>query len=289
MAEVPVGPFDVTVLFTGEVVSDVQCHDRPGYERVNLGPLPPRRALLRDDAAAPRCECCRGRRRGSRHLCDNVGIDMELGSNVDFGFSDLNNDGKVYLDQILSDCAFRHRATSMSMRISWSPSASASRPTRTPSRSCPRRRSSRSASIAAEQELAHFSSDSGRGCQHPGEYADPQYRLVQRRPSAGGRRRDRLHERHADRAGRGAGLRLRNLAEVWHGPGLRQRHSRAACHGDLCQRLRRHFETSSTWISSVTVPTSLYAGTGNDQILGGIRAEPDPRRRGQRLPARRQV
>jgi Ca2+-binding RTX toxin-like protein len=105
-AEIPVGPFDVTVLFTGNVGLTFNATvglDTSGLKQGDLldglwfGTTKP--LLTANFSVGAGVE--------AGIYIVSVGFDMQLGSNLNFGFADLNHDGEVYLDQIESACAFQ--------------------------------------------------------------------------------------------------------------------------------------------------------------------------------------
>ena len=105
LAEIPVGPFDVNVVFTGDVGLTFQATvglDTSGIKKGNLldglffGTTQPLCTATFSIGAAVEAGV----------YIVNVGFDFQLGSSVSFGFANLNNDGEIYLDQIEGDCAF---------------------------------------------------------------------------------------------------------------------------------------------------------------------------------------
>ncbi len=105
LGTIPVGPFDVTVTLNGDVALAFNATvglDTSGIKKGDLldglffGTTKPLLTVTLDVGG--------GAEVGVYFV--SVGVDLVVGSNLSFGFADLNDDGKVYLQQILSDCAF---------------------------------------------------------------------------------------------------------------------------------------------------------------------------------------
>ena len=105
LAEIPVGPFDVNVLFTGDVGLTFNATvglDTSGIKQGNFldglffGTTKPLLTATFSVGAGVEVGV----------YIVNVGFDFQLGSTVNFGFADLNHNGEVYLQQVLTQCAF---------------------------------------------------------------------------------------------------------------------------------------------------------------------------------------
>ncbi len=106
LASIPVGPFDVTVLFTGDV--GITFNGTVGLDTSGLKSGKGLLAGLFFGTTQPLLDVDVSVGAGVEVgvYIVSVGLDMQFGSNLAFGFADLNHNGMVYLNQITSECAF---------------------------------------------------------------------------------------------------------------------------------------------------------------------------------------
>ena len=271
LGTIPVGPFDVTVTLNGDVALAFNCMvglDTSGIKKGNLldglffGTTQPLLTVTLDVGG--------GAEVGVYFV--SVGVDLVVGSNLSFGFADLNDDGKVYLQQILSDCAFEESGNvffqlnfEFTVGISF-----LSYTIQVPI--VPEITLFSFSNDCATQELAHYSTDMGQDAGIPVGTL-----ILNTGPDSGDRQ-----------SGAGGGNDFVTVAPVTGKPGVLQVSGFGTSQDygpgqtDVNGNPDPSYPITGIYASGVgdtsnqfqidsgiLLPTTLIAGSGNDQIIGG--------------------